>query len=246
MLLVFRDAFHHFHHNRLDVFFIFTFLFVALMAFSYGMIMENMRADRLMKEKETQSLKTELQFLRWQVNPHFLFNAINNMVALARLRSDKLEPLLIRLSTLMRYMLYETNGARIPLSKEVDYLQSYIELQCIRMGDLVKVHVDFDVDDASVLIEPMLLIPFIENAFKHGTGLVREPFIDIKMNMEGSTLNFFVSNTYVPEERKNKDSTSGIGLANARRRLALIYKDKFVLDIRESELFTVSLKIDLQ
>lgn len=228
-----------------DFFFVFSYLFITLIAFSYGMIRESIRKERIQKERENETLKSELQFLRWQVNPHFLFNALNNIVALARLKSEQLEPILIKLSTLMRYMLYETNETKISLKKEVEYLQSYIDLQSLRIGKDVVVSTKFAVIDAPYTIEPMLLIPFIENAFKHGIGLVQRPTINIEMQMHGLTLFFVIRNTYTKTSVKNDVDTTGIGLLNVKRRLELIYKDKFTLDIEAKELFTVNLKIDL-
>ena len=229
-----------------DFFFVFVYLFVTLLAFSYGMIRETLRKERLDKEREHESMKSELQFLRWQVNPHFLFNALNNMVSLARAKSDKLEPILIKLSTLMRYMLYETAEFKISLKKEVEYLESYIDLQKIRVGNNVAINVDLGtLADSEYTIEPMLLIPIIENAFKHGIGLVASPIIDIQLTLQNNLLIFKVKNKYIEERRKNKDDISGIGLSNLKRRLELLYRDKHYLDIKADEYYTVTLKIDL-
>jgi sensor histidine kinase YesM len=231
----------------MDFFFVFSYLFITLIAFSYGMIRESLRKERIQKEKENETLKSELQFLRWQINPHFLFNALNNIVALARLKSEKLEPILIKLSILMRYMLYEANETKIPVNKEVEYLQSYIDLQSLRVGKDVVINTKLNAAIGQpYAIEPMLLIPFIENAFKHGTGLVQNPMINIEMEIVGSTLFFMIRNTYTPAEDRNlAEETHGIGLLNVKRRLELIYKDKFTLDLEANELFTATLKIDL-
>lgn len=229
-----------------DFFFVFSYLFIMLIAFSYGMIRESIRKERIQKEKENETLKSELQFLRWQVNPHFLFNVLNNIVALARLKSEKLEPILIKLSTLLRYMLYEASETKISITKEVEYLQSYIDIQCLRIDKETVVTTKFDVFDNSYTIEPMLLIPLIENAFKHGIGLVQNPMINIEMEMNEGTLLFVIRNTYNKNLVKNDtDEPPGIGLLNVRRRLELIYKNKHTLDIDTNGVFTVTLKIDL-
>src|SRR4029078_9561482 len=136
--------------------------------------------ERISREKETENLKTELSFLRSQVSPHFMFNIMNNMVALARKRSELLEPSLIKLSALLRYMLYETEE-KVPLQKEVEYLQSYIDLQKQRFGKGVAIHTCLQQVDDTYQIEPMLLIPFVENAFKHGTGLIDKAEIDVEL-----------------------------------------------------------------
>ncbi|MFA6152365.1 MAG: histidine kinase [Chitinophagaceae bacterium] len=229
-----------------DFFFIFSYIFITLIAFSYGMIRESNHKERIQKEKENETLKTELQFLRWQINPHFLFNALNNIVALARLKSEKLEPVLIKLSTLMRYMLYEAHETKIPIHKEVEYLKSYIDLQSLRIGKEVIVETKLDaVIHQTFAIEPMLLIPFIENAFKHGTGLVTNPFISIEMEVKDSVMLFVVKNRYIKTNTKSSRDTYGIGLLNVKRRLELVYPKKFLLDLDTDDLFTVTLKIDL-
>lgn len=229
-----------------DFFFVFTYLFIMLLAFSYGMIRENTRKEQIEKDKQHDRTRSELQFLRWQVNPHFLFNALNNIVSLARMKSDKLEPVLIKLATLMRYMLYETSESKITLSKEIEYLKSYIELQSLRHGHNMEINVDFsDVSNYELIIEPMLLIPIIENAFKHGTGLIQSPYIDILMTTEKSTLHFVVKNKYLTSPAKNNNDTSGIGLFNLKRRLELIYSHKYMLSIEADEFYIVHLKIDL-
>ena len=198
-----------------------------------------------MKEKENENLKTELSFLRSQVSPHFLFNVLNNMVAMARLKSDQLEPSLIRLSGLMRYMLYESDETSVTLHRETEYVNSYIELQKMRYAKSLVIKTDIDPGDGQ-LIEPMLLIPFIENAFKHGTGNLEDPVIDISLKIYDGLLNFQVKNKFDPKNEEIKDPTSGIGLPNVERRLNLLYDQKHILAInKENNWFTVSLQIKL-
>jgi LytS/YehU family sensor histidine kinase len=168
------------------------------------------------------------------------------MVALARKKSDQLEPSLIKLSQLLRYMLYETNN-RVSLKKEVEYLESYIDLQKQRFGNTVKITTTFEEIDDHHEIEPMLLIPFVENAFKHGVVMYDQPRIDINMHMENDTLHFHVGNTCVQEGLEVKDNTSGIGLTNVKRRLELLYPETHTLVIdRRAEWFDVSLQIHLR
>jgi len=210
------------------------------------MIRDRLKTDRLAKEKENENLKTELSFLRSQVSPHFMFNVLNNMVALARKKSEVLEPSLIKLSSLLRYMLYETDVDKVALEKEIDYLQSYIDLQKQRFGDKVKVNVSLEVEDDRYMIEPMLLIPFVENAFKHGTGLIREAQIDIQLRAKGKQLYFTVRNRFDPASKEIKDKTSGIGLPNVRRRLNLLYGgDHSLVNTVEADCFIISLQINL-
>jgi len=223
--------------------FIFSFISFLAMSTSYRVIADNMVKERLRKETESEALKTELSFLRSQVSPHFMFNVLNNLVALARLKSNQIEPSLIKLSHLMRYMLYESDQETISLEKEVEYLRSYIDLQHLRFGDDVKVTLETQGDIAGKLIEPMLLIPFVENAFKHGMGMIKDPFIDIRLNVTDTALDFVVSNK-TSTETETRDKSSGIGLNNVRRRLELLYRDRYQLMIDESRnIYTVALKI---
>jgi two-component system, LytTR family, sensor kinase len=222
------------------------YIFISTASLTYQLIRDRSAAERKLKEKETETLKTELSLLRSQVSPHFMFNVLNNMVALARKQSDQLEPSLIKLSSLMRYMLYEADEEKVSLDKEIDYLRSYIDLQQQRFGKQVVVDVIIHPADNQYDIEPMLLIPFVENAFKHGTGIIENARILIEMNAEKGVLEFKVQNKYNPASEEVRDKTSGIGLTNVRRRLNLLYGKKHDLQIRKTdELFTTILKIEL-
>jgi LytS/YehU family sensor histidine kinase len=224
----------------------FVFLFILASSTAYQMINDRIKTERTAKEKETENLKTELSFLRSQVSPHFMFNVLNNMVALARKQSEELEPSLINLSSLMRYMLYETDEDKVDLEREIDYLQSYIDLQRQRFGKKVTVNVLFQKDDLNYSIEPMLLIPFVENAFKHGTGMIENAQIDIDLSVTNGLLQFCVRNKFSDTTLEVKDKTSGIGLNNVERRLNLLYKDHHkVLINKKDGWFTVSLQLNL-
>jgi LytS/YehU family sensor histidine kinase len=231
--------------HRESFFSVFPFLFIWAMSTVYWFVTDKIRTEQFIKEKENENLKTELSFLRSQVSPHFLFNILNNMVAMARLKSEQLEPSLIRLSGLMRYMLYESDDASVTLLRETEYVNSYIELQKIRYASSRFIRVDMDPGD-NQRIEPMLLIPFIENAFKHGTGSIPDPEIDISLKISDGLIDFRVKNKYDPENQEIKDLTSGIGLPNVERRLNLLYNQKHILSInKENGWFTVSLQIKL-
>jgi two-component system LytT family sensor kinase len=224
---------------------IFPYLFIWAMSTVYWFVTDKIRTEQLLKEKENENLKTELSFLRSQVSPHFLFNVLNNMVAMARLKSDLLEPSLIRLSGLMRYMLYESDDASVTLLRETEYVNSYIELQKIRYAKSLCIKVEMDPGD-NQLIEPMLLIPFIENAFKHGTGNIADPIIDISLKISEGLIDFRVKNKFDPANEEIKDTVSGIGLPNVIRRLNLLYDQKHMLTItKENGWFIVSLQIKL-
>ena len=224
----------------------FIFIFIIACSTAYKMIRDKFIADNLAKEKETEHLKTELSLLRSQASPHFMFNVLNNMVALARKHSDELEPSLIKFSSLMRYMLYENDEEKVSLESEEEYLQSYIDLQQQRLSKKVIVTVNMCKSDKPYEIDPMLLIPFVENAFKHGTGFIENPSIDIELKARDNILYFCVSNKYDPHLQQIKDKASGIGLANVKRRLDLLHPGKYNLKItKDNSVFTVTLQINL-
>lgn len=225
---------------------IFTYFFIMAASTAYVLIIDKITADKLKQQRENENLKTELSFLRSQVSPHFMFNVLNNMVALARKQSDQLEPSLIKLSSLMRYMLYETDDDKVLLEKEVEYVKSYIDLQQLRFGKNVKINVDIQDIHGGYEIEPMLLIPFVENAFKHGTGLIEAAQIDIELSVKNNILYFTVRNKYNGHSEEVKDKTSGIGLNNVKRRLNLLYGSNHSLLINKNDnWFTVSVQLNL-
>lgn len=215
-------------------------------SFLFRFIQNRIKREREDKERKSERLASELKFLRSQVSPHFLFNVLTNLVSLARQQSDLLEPTLIKLSELLRYMLYESNNEKFSLGSEIDSLKNYVELQHLRFGEDVKVDLQIDVEDPSCSIEPMLLIPFVENAFKHGIGLVNDPFINIWLRSKNNHLSYTVENNY-NKDNLSKDKNSGIGLVNVQNRLNLLYGKKYTLDITDSgEKYTVHLNLDLQ
>lgn len=226
---------------------IFSALIALLCSFCYRMVLDNRIRQQLLKERETVHLKSELTFLRSQISPHFIFNVLNNLVSLARKKSDDLEPAIVNLSQFMRYMLYESDDNRVRLSKEIEYLNSYINLQKLRFGSNVKVTMDISGNPDIYTIEPMLLIPFVENAFKHGTGMVEDPVISITLVIEEASrlIQFKVVNKVSPLD-VSKDNNSGIGISNVRRRLAILYPGKHELHtINEDDIFTADLSIHL-
>ncbi len=227
-------------------FFLLPCIFILSCSTAITMVQNSLQLDKLSQQRETENLKTELAFLRSQVSPHFMFNVLNNMVALARKKSDLLEPSLFKLSTLMRYMLYETDEDKVLLEREVEYLQSYIDLQLQRFGSKIAVHLFIEEFDKGYLIEPMLLIPFVENAFKHGTGFKQKGDIRIELKAKNKVLQFSVSNYYDNTVQQVKDKTSGIGLQNVKRRLDLLYSRQHSLVIEDKDnRFSVILTINL-
>jgi two-component system, LytTR family, sensor kinase len=223
-----------------------TFILTVAVSTTFRFANDKAKTDTLTHQKHEENLKTELSFLRSQISPHFIFNVLNNMVALVRMKSNELEPTIMKLSSLMQYMLYETDDDKVLIKRETEYLQSYIDLQQQRFGYRLSLHTSFNVKDDWYSIEPMLLIPFVENAFKHGVGQIEDPQIDIELFTEKDMLHFFIRNKYNPDTTEPKDKISGIGLANVKRRLNLLYGNQQHLTIEKSNnWFSVRLQLKL-
>lgn len=202
---------------------ILPFTFVIVVSFCYRLYMDK--------------LKTELEFLSSQISPHFMFNVLNTLVYMSRKKPELIEPSLISLSQLMRYMLYDNEEGKITLAEETEYLKNYINLQLLRFGDDIQVNLYLSGISEEYSIEPMLLIPFVENAFKHGIGMLPDPIIDISITVEGSKLSMEVMNGIAPVRTWPSTSDkrdSGIGLGNVRRRLELLYPRAHTLKIEET------------
>jgi two-component system, LytTR family, sensor kinase len=198
--------------------------------------------QQLMKEKEKQYLETELNFLKTQIHPHFFFNTLNNLYSLTLKKSDLAPEVVLKLSALMSYMLYESNAPRVSLNKEISYLQNYLDLEKLRFGQRLVVHFEMEgqIDEVSIL--PMILILFVENSFKHGVkNNINKIIIEISLKVEGAFLFFKIKN---PIGENIASENTGIGLKNARRRLELLYGKNYQLDISEKDNeFIVSLKM---
>jgi two-component system, LytTR family, sensor kinase len=229
-------------------------IIVATISTVYGLLMYVFEQEKRQHEQQKEHLQSELSFLRSQINPHFIFNILNSIVYLIRSKSDAAEPVTLKLSELMRYMLYETENTQIALEKEVYYLENYIELQKVRFEEDVEIifNTSEKQNSASLgavvattqMIEPMLLIPFVENAFKHGVGMVINPIIEIDLKTSPTTLSFSVKNKIAPETAMDKDGGSGIGLKNVQRRLELLYPKTHLLTIKnDNDWFLVTLDL---
>jgi sensor histidine kinase YesM len=246
--ILFKSLLPHFHFNLGRTFWFNTPTFLLTMAAStaFTMISDRIREENRTLQREQENMKTELSFLRSQISPHFIFNVLNNIVALVRLKSNELEPTVMKLSGLMQYMLYETDEEKVSIKTETEYLQAYIDLQMQRFGKKVAIETDIQIESDFDEIEPMLLIPFIENAFKHGVGMIDNPQIFIKLKTEDEGLIFTVKNKFNPDDNEIKDASSGIGLANVTRRLNLLYGKNHRLEITRNEgWFSVNLNLKL-
>lgn len=214
---------------------LFPVLFVAAVSAGYALVMHMLEGEKASREERQERMQSELSFLRSQISPHFIFNILNSIVYLIRSKSPQAEPVTIKLSELIRYMLYESGNAQIPLEKEVSYLENYVELQKIRFEEDVDIRLHIEGEVAGQLIEPMLLIPFVENAFKHGVGLVDEPVIDIHLQYGKDDMVFTIRNKITADPPTDKDNSSGIGLQNVQRRLELLYPGAHKLELERGE-----------
>ncbi len=199
--------------------------------------------EKIKSKLENEKLIAELAFLKSQINPHFLFNSLNNIYSLAYQKSVKTPEAILKLSEIMRYMLYESNENKVALSDEIRYLENYIELQKLRFKD--KTHIKFEINGniQDQVITPLVLISFVENAFKHGLATDEANPITIVLKTDPGKLFFKVSNK---KSSQNKDETGGIGLHNVKRRLDLIYKDQYCLHIDDrNDIYNCELYLNL-
>lgn len=199
------------------------------------------------REAQKEKLVAELSLLRAQVNPHFLFNALNGIYALSLEKANETPNALLMLSSMMRYALTDAAEALVPLHKEVEYLQNYVALQRLRLGDTVDIQLDLDGDWQGRLIMPMVLITFVENAFKHGVDPEQDSqiWIQLRLDPDGDHLHFACRNLRIPLPEVQEGY--GLGLDNARKRLALTYPGRHKLELAESKddyLVTLQLKLD--
>jgi two-component system, LytTR family, sensor kinase len=217
----------------------FMFLSTALKFMMDWFVNEKVKTDL-----ENQKLIAELAFLKSQINPHFLFNTLNNIYSLAYQQSDKTPAAILKLSEIMRYMLYESNEDMVDLSKEIRYLENYIELQRLRFKNEAFVTLEICGHADNQKIMPLVLIAFVENAFKHGVATEEKNPIVISICIEHDKLRFKIRNKV---NNLNKDETGGIGLMNVKRRLNLFYKDHFNLEIsNERGYYTSELLLHLR
>jgi len=222
-------------------------LFYFLISWAYVGPKEWLKDCRIKQQLEKEKLATELNYLKAQINPHFLFNGINSVYHLIDGDPELAKNTLHKFSNLLRYQLYECNDDFIPLRQELDYLENFITLQQLRKGSDVKITWEVYTDDNQQKIAPLLLTPFIENAFKYLSHHLESEknILDIKLNIEEGILNLEVMNTFEKIEKTN-DKAGGLGLKNVERRLALLYPNHHQLDIiEEGDRFKIKLNIQL-
>lgn len=233
--------------NNFNSIFILTF-FVASSSSIYKIINDWFTHQREKADLQNQSLKSELKYLKSQVNPHFLFNTLNSLYALTLKKSDLAPEIVLRLSEMMRYMLYECNERVVPLEKEINYIENYLELEKIRHGNKFEIKFIQNGINDHLKIAPLMFMPFIENSFKH--GLHSQPdaaFVNINLDISEDKVILQVDNSNPPVMPMSKKRKSGgVGLANVKRRLNLIYPSQHSLNIEKTpNSFHVNLEIDL-
>jgi sensor histidine kinase YesM len=192
------------------------------------------------KEEETirnkaEHIQTELKLLKSQINPHFLFNSLNNIYALSVMDSDKTQQSISYLSDMLRYVLYECEQPLVPLKKEIDYINNYIKLFSLKSSKPFSITTKFDVENSHFLVAPMLFIPFVENALKHGNIEQRQDsFINISIDSAPNEIVYIVENSF-DSKKKQTDATGGIGLRNVKKRLDILYADGHYLEVNNTD-----------
>jgi len=220
---------------------LFIVLFVGLLRFAVDWFEFEARK----KEVENEKLTAELNFLKAQINPHFLFNTLNNLYYLAYTKSENTTEVIAKLSQMMRYMIYESNHAKVLLSKEIEYMQSYISLERLRLNNQIPIQFDIEGNPENIWIAPLIFITFLENAFKHGVNNSDpKAWVKLQIKIDGSECYYTVENSKPTVPQGNEKS--GIGLQNVQRRLELSYPDQHTLTVTEdAETYKIELKLTL-
>lgn len=223
--------------------------YMAFLVVSLKTIKDRLQTERRHALLEKEKTENELRFLKSQMNPHFLFNAINSIYALIRKDPDFAALTLVKFADMLRYQLYECNVDEIPIEKEISYLDNYIELEKLRKGHIIKTQYNVSASTCNFSIAPLLIIPFVENAFKYvSTCSDKRNFVTVDLSFQDDIFELSVENTVdedIPQPKQR--SWGGIGLENVRRRLELMYKGRYALDIsRSGDIYSVLLTIKIR
>lgn len=225
----------------------FTSIMITGFAMGLGFMERHRDEEKKRKELEKEKLHSELAFLKNQISPHFFFNTLNNIYALTGIDIPVAQESILKLSKLMRYLLYESEQGETLISHEIDFMKNYIDLMKLRLSPKVDLNVDFPTNFMDNHIPPLLFIPFIENAFKHGISHREASFINISMKVNFKQIEFETENTMGKSNQPSDKEHSGIGLENVKKRLNLLFPGKHQLVFSEGEqLFKVVLKIELE
>jgi LytS/YehU family sensor histidine kinase len=221
---------------------------IKLVRRSFQIQKKNTELDSRRFQMELKLKEAELKLLKAQVHPHFLFNTLNNLYGLTLEKSDEAPKLVLQLSEILDYILYRCNDKQVPLQEEINNLKNYIEIEKIRYSEKLELKTDFQKKVEPLKIAPLILLPFVENAFKHGvSNFPGVAFVTIKISLLEKTLIFTIKNSKNPLAKKTESYSRGIGLVNVRKRLDLIYSGKYILSIDEQEdTFSVNLTLELE
>lgn len=246
-LIAFDDPIERSALLKLKNYYYFFNLFIAGASTVFVIIKDWIFQKKEKRELENRNIQSELNFLKSQINPHFLFNTLNSLYALTLVKSDRAPDIVIKLSEMMRYMLYECNEKFVSLENEISYLKNYIELEKLRQP--ADVYIDFRLfgDFDHLKIAPLILISFLENSFKHGISTtLNYGYVKLEIKIVNKILEFKIVNSLDKKRKIKKNAVGGIGLINAQKRLDLIYCDQYSLEIVETEnAYTVNLNINL-
>lgn len=218
---------------------------IVFIAFSIKLFKESIKEREAKIQLEKQKLQAELTALRSQLNAHFLFNTLNNLYGLAMQKSDRAPQGILMLSEMLNFVLYECSTDSYSLNKELDFIHTYMELEKLRYGQRLKIHLEKELSDKDVTLAPLLLFPFVENSFKHGTSkMIKNVWIRIRIRATGDLLLFEVENSKRPATEKESHTEGGVGLKNVKKRLEILYPGQHNLVIHEDEsTFSISLTI---
>lgn len=206
--------------------------YITIVSVLFRFVIDWFQNQKIRLELINKNQASELAFMKSQINPHFLFNTLNNIYSLANRHDDKALDAMVKLSGIMRYLIYDTQADRVSLETEVEYLENYLELEKLRLRDPDSVKYSVEGEMGELEIAPMLLIPFVENAFKHGDKKAKAPVINIELTVHANVLIFKVKNS-IPDRAIEKDQTEGIGLSNLRKRLEILYQNRHKLKITD-------------
>ena len=222
---------------------LFIVIFIGMLRFAEDWF----ELEARQKEMENEKLTAELRFLKAQVNPHFLFNTLNNLYYLAFTHSPNTTEVIEKLSQMMRYMLYDSNHPQVPLSKEIEYMENYISLEKLRLNNPIPIHFTVEGDTQTARIAPLIFITFLENAFKHGvSNNSPDSWVNISIRICGQECVYEIENSQLPVNGKVVEEKSGIGLGNVQRRLDLTYPKKYELSVDDTpDRYAVRLKLQL-
>lgn len=223
-------------------------VFVTILSTVLRVVMDWWRYQTEKQVLMTQTMQSELRFLKSQINPHFLFNTLNNLYALTLKKSDKAPEIVLKLAEIMRYMLYECNERRVHLSKEIHYLYNYLDLERLRQPKDAEIRFVVEGHVSEQLVAPLMFVPFVENSFKHGINhATAGGFVRLRLSVQGEDLEFFIENSKVEQmPRPSHPRSGGIGLANVRQRLELLYPGNYDLEIQdEPNRYAVTLRLKM-